>query len=77
MAMKSNDNYEKKEKSGFLKNILVSIKDFDKYEELSNEGPKKTIIYLIGIVAIFVLIASLMSLYRFSKDINNAIEIYN
>ena len=38
---------EKIEKEGFFKNLLKSIKDFDKYEDFGLEGIGRTILYLI------------------------------
>lgn len=66
---------EKIEKEGFFKNLLKSIKDFDKYEDFGLEGIGRTILYLIKLIAILVVVISAISTYRFSKTMNG-VESY-
>ena len=66
---------EKIEKEGFFKNLLKSIKDFDKYEDFGLEGIGRTILYLIKLIAILVVVISAISTYRFSKTMNE-VESY-
>lgn len=72
----ANNNIKEKRKNSFLRDILKSIKDFDKYEDFGLEGLGKTLLYLLKIVAILVLIVTSMSLYQFSNNINDLVEYF-
>ena len=65
-----------KNKRGFFRNVLKSIKDFDKYEDFGLEGFGRTALYLIEIIAILVVILAGTSTYRFSKTMNDVKNYY-
>ena len=56
MSKTDNNDEKKVKKNGFFRDVLKSIKDFDKYEDFGLEGLGKTSGYLIKLVAIFTLI---------------------
>ena len=60
----------KDKKDSFLKNVVTSIKDFDKYINFVGEGFKKSFIYLVKLIAIFSLIVGIISVYDYSKKLN-------
>lgn len=66
-----NVNKREIKKEGFFKNVIKSIKDFDKYEDFGLEGISKTAIYLIKIVAIFTLVITIMTIYNLSNTLND------
>ena len=70
-------NEEKKAKRSFFKDVIKSIKDFDKYEDFLIDGLGKNIVYLSKIVAIFTLVITIFSTYKFSQTINSIITYFN
>ena len=60
----------KDKKDSFFKNLVTSIKDFDKYINFVGEGFKKSFIYLVKLIAIFSLIVGIISVYDYSKKLN-------
>ena len=71
-------NENKKVKgNGFFKDVLKSIKDFDKYEDFGLEGVGKTSGYLIKLVAIFTIIITCMTVYKFSNSVKEAINYFD
>lgn len=87
MLNKNNDNKnnnknedtksQAQKEKGFFRKVIKSIKDFDKYEDFGLEGMGKTSIYLIQLVAIFTLIITIMTLYKFSNTFNEAIKYFD
>lgn len=55
---------EEKKKENFFKNMLKSIKDFDKYEDFALETPGKAMKYLLKLVAILCIILCLAYTYK-------------
>lgn len=76
-----NDNNEgkkiKEKKEGFFKSVLKSIKSFEKYEDFGLEGIGKTSSYLLKIVAIFTLVITAMTMYKFSNSLSNVLAYLN
>ena len=71
-------NENKKVKgNGFFKDVLKSIKDFDKYEDFGLEGVGKTSGYLIKLVAIFTIIITCMTVYKFSNSVKEAVNYFD
>ena len=71
-------NENKKAKgNGFFKDVLKSIKDFDKYEDFGLEGVGKTSGYLIKLVAIFTIIITCMTVYKFSNSVKEAVNYFD
>lgn len=60
----------KDKKDSFFKNLVTSIKDFDKYINFVGEGFKKSFIYLVKLISIFSLIVGIISVYDYSKKLN-------
>lgn len=56
-------NQEKK--LNFWKRVWISIKDFERYQELAGEKVTTAVAYLMKLVLIFVVIATALSVYRF------------
>ena len=63
--MTDNKKYTK-EKNSFVKDVIKSIKDFDKYEDFALESLGRTLCYILKIVAILVLAITCVSIYQFS-----------
>lgn len=70
-------NKNKVKKEGFFKIVLKSIKNFEKYEDFGLEGIGKTSSYLIKIVAIFTLIITAITMYKFSSSLNSALAYFD
>ena len=64
----------KNEKNGFIKRVITSIKDFEKYSEFATEHISVAIKYLIKLVCIFVLVMCAGFIYKFSIIANNGIN---
>lgn len=62
--------------NSFIKKLISSIKDFEKYPEMAIEPFRNICKYLIILIAIFTLIVTAVSVYDVSKDINNGIEYF-
>lgn len=52
-----------KEKIGFFKRVLISIKDFEKYDIFALESCKNSIIYLFTLILIFSIISTIVFSY--------------
>ena len=77
MSEINGEEKKKVKKEGFFKNVLKSIKSFEKYEDFGLEGIGKTSKYLIKIVAIFTLTVTIMAMYKFSNSLNNALAYFD
>ena len=77
--MSNTENIENKKikRNGFFKDVLKSIKDFDKYEDFGLEGVGKTSAYLIKLVVIFTLVITCMTVYRFSNSVKEAVDYFD
>lgn len=69
-----NVNKETKEKIPFFKKVVMSVKNFEKYDVFARESIGQALIYLAEIMAIFVIIITAMSVYNFSKSLNNMVN---
>lgn len=58
----------------FLKKLIISIKDFEKYPELASKSWLTITSYLIKLLLIFTIIISFASVYDLSKQVNNVIN---
>lgn len=77
MSNTENNENKKVKGNGFFKDVLKSIKDFDKYEDFGLEGVGKTSGYLIKLVAIFTIIITCMTVYKFSNSVKEAVNYFN
>ena len=66
---------EKTKKTSFLKKVLISIKDFDKYELFIKEDLGQAVKYLFKLIAIFTLVITAISVYQFSKAVTNLANV--
>ena len=73
--MEANGKNIKKE--GFFRAFIKSIKDFDKYEDFALESIGKTTVYLLKLIAIFTVVISSLTTYRFSKALNKITAYYD
>ena len=71
------NNKKTTKKDGFLKTVLKSIKDFDKYEQFALEGTGRTCIYLLKIVLIITLIIVAILIYQFANTFKSALIYFN
>ncbi len=62
--------------NSFIKKIISSIKDFEKYPEMAVEPFRNICKYIVTLIAIFTLIVTAVSVYDVSKDINSGIEYF-
>ncbi len=60
----------------FIKKLISSIKDFEKYPEMAVESFRNVCKYIVMLIAIFTLIVTALSVYDVSKDINSGIEYF-
>ena len=60
----------------FIKKIICSIKDFEKYPEMAVKPFSKVLSYLIKLMLIFTLVVTAISVYNVSININNGIEYF-
>ncbi len=77
MSNTENNENKKVKGNGFFKDVLKSIKDFDKYEDFGLEGVGKTSGYLIKSVAIFTIIITCMTVYKFSNSVKEAVNYFD
>ena len=77
MANTENNENKKVKGNGFFKDVLKSIKDFDKYEDFGLEGVGKTSGYLIKLVAIFTLVITCMTVYKFSNLFEKIVKYFD
>lgn len=64
------------EETSFFKKIWISIKDFEKYPELAIQKVTKVVVYVIKLMAIFAVIATMLSVYMISQQIQKAITYF-
>ena len=62
---------KKEEKISFLKRMIISIKDFEKYQDFALENVKVGIKYLLKLMLIFIAVISVTLSYKSSITINN------
>lgn len=62
---------ENKKKEGFFKQLIKSIKDFDKYEDFALEKPTQALKYLVKMVAIFCAIICITYTYKIVSNMNH------
>lgn len=67
----------KEKKISFIRKFIISIKDFDKYTIFLNEGFKKTLLYLIKIIAMFSVVVALLSVYDYAKKMNSIAKAFD
>ena len=67
---------DKEEKINFFKRVIISIKDFEKYQFFAAETVGKAIKYLALLMVIFTVVISAIFTYKFSVSINNAINYF-
>lgn len=67
----NNDLFKKK---GFFKKLWYSITKIEKYPEMATEGVPRAFIYLLKIVAIFVIISCLCSIYQLNTIVKQGVE---
>ncbi|MCI8345565.1 MAG: DUF1189 domain-containing protein [Clostridia bacterium] len=60
----------------FIKKVISSIKDFEKYPEMAVKPFSKVLSYLIKLMLIFTFIVTAISVYKVSININNGIEYF-
>ena len=86
MQNKENNNQEKSEKNNiveekdifqnksFFKKVWYSIVKIEKYPEMATEGVPRAFSYLIKLVAIFVIVACLCSIYQLNVTLKNGAD---
>lgn len=57
-------------KKNFFRNLIKSIKDFEKYEDFALEGIKKSLKYIFKLIILFCIILSIVSSYLICKNLN-------
>ena len=62
--------------NSFIKKIISSIKDFEKYPEMAVKPFSMVISYLIKLMLIFTFVVTIISVYNVSININNGIEYF-
>lgn len=67
----------KNKKEGFFKQVIKSVKDFDKYEEFGLEGIGKSCAYLLKMTAIIALVVSSVAIYQFSETMTKTVVYFN
>ncbi len=61
----------------FFKKVIISIKDFDKYNLLIGEKLKRSILYFFELLLIFSLVVTIAATYKTYSFINQAIQNIN
>jgi len=67
---------EQKNKEGFFKRIITSIKDMDKYIDFAIEKTSNSIKYLLKLMLLFSIIITIAFTYKFINTINNGIKYF-
>lgn len=65
-----------KDKRSFFKKVIISIKNFEKYEDFALETTGKSMQYLIILVLIFSIIVYALFLYKFSISDEQGLEFF-
>lgn len=77
-SKKIKENSKKtKDEIPFYKKVLISIKDFEKYEMFAKENVGQAVIYLLKIMAIFSVLITVLSVCTFSKNLNNVMQKFD
>lgn len=63
--------------NSFFKELFISIKDFDKYEEFAINKSYKSIFYIIKIIIIFTIVVSLAFTYKIHLEKNKLAQYIN
>lgn len=71
---KQNNINNNKKTNSFFKKVLISIKDFDKYNIFVEETAKQSFSYLFKIILIFSIILALVFSYKFINVMNQLIN---
>jgi len=66
-----------KEKLNFGKRLLISIKDFERYQELAGEKVTTAVGYFFKLVLIFAIVASFAAIYRFHTTMQSFLHIFD
>ncbi len=74
---KQQENEEVEIKKGFFKKVWYSIDKIEKYSELSAEGLKRAIKYLVILVMILAIISSIVTVYKSSLEVKNIAQYIN
>ena len=75
---KQKENSKKtKDEIPFFKKVLISIKDFEKYEMFAKENVGQAVLYLVKIMAIFSVLITILSLCTFSKNLSNVMKKFD
>lgn len=77
MMEENPQNNDKKFKKGFLKKIWYSIYKIEKYSELSAEGFRRAIKYLVILVAILSFMSSGVTVFRTNLDVKYIAQYIN
>lgn len=62
--------------TSFFKEMIMSIKDFEKYPEMASKSFRHVCNYLLILMAIFTLIVTALSVYNVTKKLNEGIEYF-
>ena len=62
--------------NSLIKEIISSIKDFEKYPEMAAKPFSTVFKYLAKLIAIFTIVVTIVSVYDLSKDINEGITYF-
>lgn len=62
---------ESNKKTNFFKDIIKSIKDFDKYEDFAIQKPIKAFKYFLKLILLFCAIISIVYTYKIVNNMNN------
>ena len=65
-----------KEKQGFFRDVLTSVKDFDKYEKFATRSTSSVIKYFLLITLLFSLVVYGLYLYKFSISDEEGINFF-
>lgn len=77
MQEQENNSKETKEKIPFFKKVLISIKDFDKYEMFAKENARQAVLYLLKMMAIFSVVVSVISVFNFSENLADIVQKFD
>lgn len=66
-----------KEKLNFWKRLWISIKDFERYQELAGEKVTTAVGYFFKIVLIFTIIATITGIYRFHTTFQSFLKVFD
>ena len=62
--------------NSFIKELISSIRDFEKYPEMAAKPFSTVFKYIVKLLLIFTIIVTAISVYDLSKDINEGIEYF-